>query len=132
MKIKLYFIALFTFLAIDSVWLSLTLPTLYLAQIGHLMAEDANFLAAGIFYLLYIFGLLTFVIEPAIKTESLKQASLRGALFGLITYATYDLTNFATLENWSLLITVVDMAWGTILGGLVTLISVWAGKKLSQ
>jgi uncharacterized membrane protein len=132
MKIKLYFIALIAFLGIDSIWLSLTLPTFYRAQIGHLMVDEANFIAAGIFYLLYIFGLLTFVIEPAMKSDSLKQAGIQGALFGLISYATYDLTNFATLKDWTLLLTVVDMAWGTILGGLVTLVSVWAGKKLSK
>jgi len=81
--------------------------------------------------LLYIYGLLVFVIVPGLKNESMYQNVMRGALFGLITYATYDLTNFATLENWTLLVTVVDMAWGTILCGLTTWMSVWAGKRLS-
>ncbi|HCR70993.1 MAG TPA: DUF2177 domain-containing protein [Anaerolineae bacterium] len=120
---------LITFLAIDSFWLGFIAPSFYRSQIGHLMAEDANFLAAGIFYLLYIYGLLFFVVEPAVKSNN-SNYLIRGALFGLITYATYDLTNLATLRDWSLLVTVVDMAWGTILCGLITWVSVWASKKL--
>jgi uncharacterized membrane protein len=71
-----------------------------------------------------------FVIEPAMRGGSLKQAVVRGALYGFITYATYDLTNHATLQNWPLLMTVVDMTWGTVLCASVTLVSVWAGKRL--
>jgi uncharacterized membrane protein len=131
MNLRLYFITLITFLAIDSFWLGFVAPSFYRSQIGHLMADNANFLAAGIFYLLYIYGLLFFVVEPAVnKKES--NYLIRGALFGLITYATYDLTNFATLRDWTLLVTVVDMAWGTILCGLTTWVSVWAGKKLTK
>lgn len=130
MNLKLYFITLITFLGIDSFWLGLIAPTFYRSQIGHLMAEDANFLVAGIFYLLYVYGLLVFVIEPSLKNESMYQNVIRGALFGLITYATYDLTNFATLQNWSLLVTVVDMTWGTILCGVTTWVSLQVSKRL--
>jgi uncharacterized membrane protein len=131
MNLRLYFITLITFLAIDSFWLGFVAPSFYRSQIGHLMAENANFLAAGIFYLLYIYGLLFFVVEPAVKQND-SNYLMRGALFGLITYATYDLTNFATLRDWPLLVTVVDMTWGTILCGLTTWVSVWAGKKLMK
>ncbi|MBL8088883.1 MAG: DUF2177 family protein [Anaerolineales bacterium] len=130
MNLKLYFITLITFLAIDSFWLGLVAPSFYRSQIGHLMADNANFLAAGIFYLLYIYGLLIFVILPSLKNESMYQNVIRGALFGLITYATYDLTNLATLRDWPLLVTGVDMAWGTILCGITTWVSVWASKRL--
>jgi uncharacterized membrane protein len=130
MRLKLYFITLIAFLGIDSFWLGLVAPSFYRSQIGHLMADNPNLLAAGIFYLLFVYGLLMFVVEPGIRNESLWNAVMTGALFGLITYATYDLTSFATLENWSLLVTVVDMAWGTILCSLVTLVSVSVGKRL--
>jgi uncharacterized membrane protein len=83
------------------------------------MAENVNLLAAGIFYPLFAYGLTVFVVEPGV----------RGALFGLATYAAYDLTNLATLEGWSLLVTGVDMLWGTALCASVTLVSVWAGKR---
>src|SRR5688572_3596908 len=119
MRLKLYFITLIAFLGIDSFWLGFVAPSFYRSQIGHLMAENPNFVAAGIFYLLFVYGLLVFVVEPSIRSESLWNAVMTGGFFGLVTYATYDLTNFATLENWSLLIAVVDMAWGTILCSLV-------------
>lgn len=129
MTIKIYFITLTAFLGIDAIWLGLVAPAFYRSQIGHLMAGSANLLAAGIFYLLYIFGLVFFVVEPGVRGHTLKQAAVRGALFGLVTYGTYDLTNHATLRDWSLMMTVVDMAWGTILCAAVALVSVWAGKR---
>ena len=132
MSLRLYFVSLITFLGIDSIWLGFIAPTFYRSQIGHLMAETPNFLAAGIFYLLYVYGLLIFVIVPGLKNNSMYSVMLRGALFGLITYATYDLTNFATLKDWSLLITVVDLAWGMILCSATTWVSVWAGKRLMK
>jgi uncharacterized membrane protein len=130
MTLKLYLITFLAFLGIDSLWLGLIAPAFYRSQIGHLMAENANFPAAAAFYLIYIFGMVFFVIEPAMRGGSLKQAVVRGALYGFITYATYDLTNHATLQDWPLLMTVVDMTWGTVLCASVTLVSVWAGKRL--
>lgn len=132
MRLKLYFIALISFLAIDSLWLGLVAPKFYRSQIGHLMAEAPNLFPAGIFYLLFIFGLIVFVIEPAVQNSSLGNAILRGALFGLVTYATYDLTNQATLAGWPILVTVVDMLWGVCLSAAVTGIAVWAGKRLKS
>lgn len=128
MKIKNYIVTLIVFLALDSLWLGLVAPSFYRSQIGYIMADQPNLFAAGIFYLLFIFGLQVFVIEPN-KSDSLINTTLRGALFGLVTYATYDLTNLATLEGWPILLTVVDLAWGTVLTALVTLVSVWVGKK---
>lgn len=130
MKLKLYLITLTTFLAIDSLWLGWIAPLFYRSQIGHLMADEPNFIAAAAFYFIYIFGIVFFAVEPAMRGDSLQQAALRGALYGFITYATYDLTNYATLRGWTLLMTVVDMTWGTLLGALVTLVSVWAGRRL--
>lgn len=94
------------------------------------MADQPNFLAAGIFYLLFVFGMVIFVVEPGVREQTLTSAAVRGALFGLVTYATYDLTNLATLKGWPMLVTFVDLAWGTFLSTVVALISVWAGKRL--
>lgn len=129
MMVKLYSIALFIFLGIDAVWLTQA-SGFYRSQIGHLMAETPNLVAAGVFYLLYIAALVYFVVEPAAQAGSLKNAFLRGALFGLVTYATYDLTNLATLRDWPVLITIVDLAWGTILTATTAAVSVWVANKL--
>lgn len=128
MKLKHYLISLITFLAIDSLWLGFVAPSFYRSQIGYIMADKPNLFAAGIFYLLFIFGLQVFVIESN-QNNSLIKTTLRGALFGLVTYATYDLTNFATLDGWPVPVTIVDLAWGTVLTALVTLVSVWVGNR---
>jgi len=130
MKLKLYFITLFVFLGIDSLWLGLVAPEFYRAQIGHLMAETANLAAAGTFYLLFIGGLVYFVVEPALRVGTVRDALMRGILFGLVTYATYDLTNLATLRDWPLLLTIVDMTWGTALTAATSVVSVWVAKRL--
>lgn len=132
MKLKLYFITLLAFLAIDSLWLGFVAPSFYRSQIGYIMAENPNLIVAGLFYLLFVFGMVIFVVEPGVREGNLSRAVLRGALFGLVTYATYDLTNLATLEGWPVLATVVDLAWGTILSAAVTLVSVWAGKRFAK
>jgi uncharacterized membrane protein len=123
MFIKLYTIALPVFFAIDMLWLGFVAANFYKSQIGFLMTSNINWAAAIIFYLLFIVGLVLFVITPAVEKGSWKHALLFGALFGLITYSTYDLTNLATLKNWPLLVTIVDLAWGTILGALVSVIT---------
>jgi uncharacterized membrane protein len=130
MKLKLYFITLFIFLAIDSLWLGLVAPKFYQDQIGHLMAETPNLAAAGLFYLLFIGVLVYLVVEPALRAGTIRDAAIRGALFGLVTYATYDLTNLATLRDWPILVTIVDLAWGTVLTAATAAGSFWAAKKL--
>jgi len=87
------------------------------------MKTNVNWIAAISFYLLFVVGLIVFAILPAIQKHSWIQALLLGALLGLISYATYDLTNLATLKDWPLLVTIVDMFWGAFLGGAVSLIS---------
>ena len=120
MFVKLYLIALPIFLALDAIWLGLVSKDFYKNQIGSLMKEDINWTAAIIFYLIYIFGLVFFVIAPSVDKNSSLRALFTGAIFGFITYATYDLTNLATLKNWSYTVTVVDLAWGAFLGGMVS------------
>ena len=129
MFLKLFLIALPVFFAIDMVWLVLVAKKFYQEQIGFLMKPDINWLAAIIFYLLFIVGLVTFVISPAVEKHSWVHAILFGALFGLITYATYDLTNLATVKDWPLLVTVVDLIWGTVLAASISVITyIIAGK----
>ncbi len=101
------------FLVIDMIWLVVVARKFYARHLGFLMRDPVNLPAALIFYLLFVAGILFFVLEPALRRDSLGHAALAGALFGLVTYATYDLTNLATIRDWPLLVTVVDLAWGT-------------------
>lgn len=130
MFIKLYAIALPVFFAIDMLWLGFIAKNFYQKQIGFLMTPNVNWAAAIIFYLLFIVGLVMFVIEPALKLQSWNHAVLYGALFGLISYATYDLTNLATVANWPLIVTIVDLIWGTVLAASVSTISYLIASKL--
>ena len=129
---KLYILTLAAFLLLDFIWLMFVAKTFYTAQIGSLLAQDTNILAAGLFYAFFIVGLLYFVVLPALKSKKsrVKKVALAGGLFGFITYSTYDLTNYATLAHWPLLLVIVDMAWGFILSALVTALSFTIGKKL--
>ena len=128
---KLYFATLFAFFAIDMVWLGLVARSFYYDQLGFLLNPNTNWVAAMIFYLLFILGILVFVVLPGLKENSLKATILRAALFGLVTYATYDLTNLATVKDWPLAITLVDLAWGTVLTIAVSSIGFLAGKRLA-
>ena len=130
MFIKLYFIALPVFFAIDMIWLGLVAKNFYAKQIGFLMKTDVNWLAAILFYLLFIVGVVVFVIMPAIEQKSWVHALGYGALFGLITYATYDLTNLATVKNWPMAVTVVDLIWGATLAASVSVITYLIANKL--
>ncbi len=123
MFIKNYIIAFVVFFVIDMVWLGLVAKNFYAKQIGFLMKTDINWLSAIIFYLLFVAGIVFFVVNPAIEKQSLVYALLAGAFFGLITYATYDLTNLATLKNWPVILTVVDLLWGTFLSAVVSSIT---------
>lgn len=127
---KIYFIALPVFLGIDMLWLGFVAKNFYSKQIGFLMKTDINWLAALIFYLIFIVGLVIFVITPALGKHSWQQALLLGALFGLITYATYDLTNLATIKDWPLIVTVVDLLWGATLAASVSVITYFIATKI--
>lgn len=126
---KLYLIALPVFFAIDMVWLGLVAKNFYRGQIGFLMKTDFNWIAAISFYLLFIGGLVYFVIAPAVEHGTWTSSLLTGALFGLMTYATYDLTNLATLKDWPLMITIVDLMWGMVLSASVATVSFLIAKK---
>jgi uncharacterized membrane protein len=130
MFIKLFLIALPVFFAIDMVWLGLVAKNFYKDQIGFLMTPNINWTAAIIFYLIFIAGLVLFVISPAMEKGSWVYAILFGALFGFITYATYDLTNLATLKDWPLMVTIVDLIWGAVLAASVSTITYFIASKI--
>lgn len=130
MFIKLYCIAFPIFFLVDMTWLGLIAKNFYRSQIGTLLKSDVNWIAAVTFYLLFLAGLVFFVIEPAMNKNSWSEALLRGAFFGLVTYATYDLTNLAVAKDWPLLVTIVDLAWGTTLGATVATLTYFIAQKI--
>lgn len=115
----LYAISVPIFFLIDMLWLGLIARSFYQSKIGYLMG-DINWIAAIIFYLVFLLGLTYFAIYPSVTSSSFLAAITLGLLFGFFTYATYDLTNLATLRDWPLSVTIVDILWGSILGMSVT------------
>ncbi len=115
-----YCLTFLVFLAIDLVWLGFVAKDLYRRQLGGLLSENVNWAAAIIFYLLFVAGVFLFAIAPATEKQSLSHAVIYGALFGFFTYATYDLTNLATLKGWPIKIVFIDIVWGMVLTGLVS------------
>jgi len=113
--IKSYLVAFLAFLVIDLLWLGVIAKSFYFRHLEPFFAERINWPAAFIFYILFVAGVLIFAVMPALEKQSLQRAVVYGALFGFFTYATYDLTNLATLRNWPIIIVVVDILWGTVL-----------------
>lgn len=114
------FIATLAVMAVlDGLWLGLVARSFYRQHLGFLMAEAPNWIAAGAFYVIYAIGVTVFATAPGVEEGNALAAAWRGALFGFVAYATYDLTNMATLRGWPTIVTVVDMAWGTALSAAV-------------
>lgn len=128
--IKLYLATFAVFMVIDLIWLGLVARSLYNKYLGYLLAPNVNWTAAILFYLLWIGGLLFFALVPGLQAGSFGKALLYGALFGFITYATYDLTNLATVQDWPVTITIIDMIWGTFLASATTAASFYIGRWL--
>lgn len=129
--LKLYFATLAVFFAVDMLWLGVISRAFYKKHLGFIMAPEVNWYAALIFYFLFIVGILVFVVLPGIKENALPMMLVKAALFGLITYATYDLTNLATVKDWPLIITVVDLVWGMVLTSVVSLAGFIIGRWLA-
>ena len=127
---KLYCATLLAFLCIDAVWLGLVARGFYGRHLEALLRANPNWLAALLFYLLFVAGVLLFVVVPAAQQESAKRALVYGAFFGLVTFATYDLTNLATIKDWPLIVTIVDLVWGTSLGAVLSYIGFLADRWL--
>ncbi len=126
----LYLITLALFFLIDMVWLGLVARGFYRRHLGALLSSKVQWTAAFLFYFLFVAGLVVFVVRPALLAGTPLRALLLGAFLGLICYATYDLTNLATLQGWPLAVTIVDLIWGTVLGGTVSFLSVLVGRSL--
>jgi uncharacterized membrane protein len=117
-----------TLLVLDFIWLGFVARGFYADRLGHLLADKPNFVAAGVFYALFIVGVVVFAVMPALRTGSLTTALGLGALFGLIAYATYDLSNFATLRDWPLQVVLVDMAWGAFVAAASAVAGFYAAR----
>lgn len=126
--VSVYLLSLIVFLAVDMLWLGVVAKDFYRNNLGHLLRADVNWAAALIFYLLYVAGVLIFAAMPALERQSLRQAVLLGALFGFFAYATYDLTNLATLKDWPLNVVLVDILWGAVLTACVAAASFGIGR----
>lgn len=127
--LKLYGLSFVSLVGIDFLWLTKVAPNLYKSNIGHLMADNPNLLSASLFYLIYIVGLVVFVIHPAFEKSSISSALMHGALFGLVAYSTFDLTSMAVFKNWPVKITIIDLLWGTILTAGVCGLAVYLALK---
>ena len=121
--LKQFFVALGSFLVVDGLWLTLIAKNFYAKHLGYLMSKNPNLLAAGLFYLIYVFAMVVLVVTPGLEKGSFWSTVLSGALFGLCCYATYDLTNLATVQGWPLVVTIVDLIWGTFLSATIAAIS---------
>lgn len=128
---KLYLLTIPIFFVIDLIWLGVVAKNFYQNSLSHLLSPTVNWPAAVLFYLVYIAGILLFAVKPGLDAQSFAKAAIWGALFGFFTYATYDLTNLATLRDWPLKVVVVDIAWGTLLCLSVASASYWVGRWIN-
>ena len=132
MKLSLiaYVTTLAVFALLDFVWLGFIARDLYKSRIGDLMLAEPNWTAAALFYLMFMVGIVVFAVLPALDADSWKHAALYGALFGFFCYATYDLTNLATLKGWSVTIVVADIVWGMVVSGVAATVSFFATRAI--
>ena len=130
----LYGICTAVFFAMDFIWLSTAVPRRYQPALGvvgksapYLLAEKPNVLVAAAFYLVYLVGLIALAIIPGLQEGAVVGALWRGALFGFVAYATYDLTNLSTIANWPVGLSIIDMIWGTVLNSVVAVAGYYGG-----
>lgn len=125
-----YAVTAIVFLGIDFVWLSKIAKKFYYGRLGDLLLDKPKMGAAVAFYAIYVVGIIIFAVAPALAAQSASTALIYGALFGFFAYATYDMTNYATLRNWSLTVSLVDIAWGTVLTGTSALLGYWGTRAI--
>lgn len=125
-----YAVVAIAFAGVDFIWLGFVANKFYRSQIGSLLLEKPNLTAAVAFYAIFLAGLILFVINPALKADDWKVALGLGSAFGLVTYATYDLTNLATLKGYTTTMTIVDILWGVVLTSAVSVISFFVLSKV--
>ena len=122
-------LAALIFLIIDIIWLSFSVKSFYRPNIGHLLLDTPIMWAAALFYIIYVFGLAIVIIEPSLNSNETFKILFRSFLFGLVAYGTYNLTNMATIKNWSSTIVIIDMIWGGILTGFSSAIAIYLTKS---
>lgn len=128
--LAIYAIALVIFFAIDIIWLGFIAKNLYREKLGFILSDKVNWVAAIVFYMIYIAGIIYFAILPGVASGDVVTALIKGALLGALCYATYDLTNMATIAKWPLIITVIDIIWGAFLTGSVAALTTLIYNKL--
>ncbi len=116
-----YLFTALTFLIIDGIWLGIVMTDYFQTALSHLMADEVNLPIAAIFYTIFAAGIVLFCVEPAFKEKSWRKAAFLGAAFGFLSYGTYDVTNMATLRDWPVMMSVIDVSWGTALTALSAL-----------
>jgi uncharacterized membrane protein len=125
-----YAITVPIFLGIDLVWLGVVANTFYPRHLGHLLGDQVRWIPAVLFYLLYIAGIVYFAVRPALETGRGRRALVNGLFLGLVSYATYDLTNQATMRDWPVIVTVVDLIWGSVLTASVAVVSYLVSRRV--
>lgn len=118
-------------LVLDIIWLTLAVPALYRPQLGNLLSDQPNLVVAGLFYLVYVIGVVVFAVLPAASAQNWPMAVGLGALLGLVAYGTYDFTNLATTRDWPWLVSVIDLAWGTFVSAAAALGGYFAVRWLA-
>ncbi|HSQ21913.1 MAG TPA: DUF2177 family protein [Coriobacteriia bacterium] len=126
----LYLISLAIFLLIDTVWLFTMSGRFYKPQLGDLMSDQPNLPVALLFYLFYVVGVIILAVMPGVDAGSVGKAALYGAILGFVAYGTYDFTNLATLRDWPVIVTVVDLIWGTTLTAVMATVGFYTAKWL--
>ncbi|KWV92860.1 DUF2177 family protein [Erythrobacter sp. YT30] len=124
-------IAAVVFGALDAMWLSWAGPNLYRPVIGEIMADDFNMAAAGVFYVLYLIGMMWFGVKPGLESGDWTKALLNGALLGALCYATFDLTSQAVFKVWATKISIMDICWGAFATGTTSAVATWATLKIT-
>lgn len=125
-----YGITVVVFLLIDFIWLSQVARGFYFDRLSHLLMDQPNLAAAAGFYAFYVIGIVIFAINPAFQSGSAMTALIYGAMFGFFAYATYDMTNYATLKDWPIEVVVVDVVWGAVITGFSAFVGFWGTRLL--
>jgi len=127
-----YLIATIVFFGLDMAWLGFVAKNFYRSRLSFILSENVNWPAAIVFYFIYIAGIYYFAIHPSILMCNWQVAAVNGALLGFLCYATYDLTNMATIANWPISIVIVDIIWGTALTSSVAVATYFISNYLSS
>lgn len=125
-----YIATLIAFILFDIIWLGVITKNLYSSEIGHLMSEKVNYFAAIAFYLVFITGIVVLAIMPGLEAGNIKKTIINAAVLGFVSYATYDLTNFATLKDWPLRVVLIDITWGAFISTTTSIVGFYLSSLI--